>query len=301
MKIAYLVLSHNNSVHFKKLINELNTDETGFYVHIDRNANIKPFSLSIKKNVFFLKERTPVYWGDFSIVDATMALIKSAMDSKNSYEYFVLISGTDFPIQPAWYINRFFEMNSGKEFINLVEMPNEQLNKPISRITTYFPRIGGSKLRKFVLRTAFKCADFLPKRNYQKVFNHKRPYAGSGWWALSRKACEYILYFSEVEDKFVKFFKNSIIPDESFFHTIIGNSHFKKYVHRNLTYTKWKKGSSSPSIINEDDLEFFEKNFRYMIEDGYGKGELLFARKFNDQSHDIVSKIIKNNEQKKIV
>jgi hypothetical protein len=74
------------------------------------------------------------------------------------------------------------------------------------------------------------------------------------------------------------------MPDESFFQTIIGNSQFSKDVVRNLTYADWSRPTGGPAIIDGDHLSTFVRMGRIIADDRYGRGELLFARKFPDDS-----------------
>jgi hypothetical protein len=53
-----------------------------------------------------------------------------------------------------------------------------------------------------------------------------RPYFGSQWWALSPDCARFVLQFVADTPAFRRFFQSSFAPDETFFHTIIGNSPF---------------------------------------------------------------------------
>jgi hypothetical protein len=298
MKIAYLILAHDNPIHFQKLVGALNSGSSYFFIHVDLKSRAQPF-FSIKgSNIYFVQKRIPVYWGDFSMVDATLRLLRLAFEAEDKYDYFVLLSGTDYPIQPTSYINHFFEKNFGTEFMNIVQIPCKAFDKPLSRLTTYYPCLGGSKIAKIIQISIVKTGLYFAHRDYKKTFGELKPFGGSSWWALSHGACNYILKFVDTEKKIVKFFKNTINPDESFFQTIIGNSSYKKNIKRNLTYTDWSAGGSHPVRISEKNLSFFESSLYFRAEDLYGKGELLFARKFSDKSEKIVREIERINKTK---
>jgi hypothetical protein len=89
----------------------------------------------------------------------------------------------------------------------------------------------------------------------------------------------------------VRFFKNAIYPDELMFHTIIGNSSFRPFVVRNVTYTDWRKGGSSPAEIDAGHLTIFESTREVMAHDAYGHGEVLFARKLGAGSSALVERL----------
>jgi len=113
------------------------------------------------------------------------------------------------------------------------------------------------------------------------------PYAGSTWWALTAKACRHILAFIGIRPEVVKFLRNVYMPDESLFQIIIGNSEFANNVARNLTFTDWSRPTGGPAIIDMDHLNAFVKVERVIGDDIYGRGELLFARKFPDDSSQL--------------
>ena len=291
MKIAYLILVHNTPKHLQRLITALSSGSSSFFIHLDKKSNIDDF-LGIKgNNVHFTRKRVPVFWGDFSIVEATLILLRTALADRCNFGRFVLLSGADYPLRSASYIEQFFENNPNKEFINLVAMPSEVAGKPISRLTTYKLRPGDRTISKVIRKVLMQVGVLPRKRDYKTYLGDLAPYGGSAWWALSREACDFILTFVKNEIQVVDFFKNTICSDESFFQTILGNSHFRSRIVRNLTYADWSAGESSPAYITEKHLTFFQSTSSFTPDGVFGGGEMLFARKFSDESEDLVAKL----------
>ena len=75
------------------------------------------------------------------------------------------------------------------------------------------------------------------------------------------------------------------------FQTILGNSPFKSNILRNLTYADWSAGGRNPALLTEKHIEFFKSNPSITIEDVYGAGELLFARKFSDKTQNLTKQL----------
>src|SRR4051812_47784450 len=98
MKIAYLILTHQNPALLQKAIGILSSRRAGFFVHVDLKAELGTFSAISGENVFFLEQRVPVYWAEFSQVDATLQLMREALAAPVAYDYFVFIQGSDFPL-----------------------------------------------------------------------------------------------------------------------------------------------------------------------------------------------------------
>src|SRR5262249_41641749 len=137
MKVAYLVLAHKNPRLLKKAIEALSFEGSGFFVHIDRKSDIGEFSQAASNgNVVLLENPIPVYWGEFSGVEAELLLMRRALEDRQNYDYFVLLGGADYPLRSPQYIQKFLQQNHGSEFMNLVKVPNEMAGKPLSRIKT---------------------------------------------------------------------------------------------------------------------------------------------------------------------
>lgn len=289
MKIAYLILAHNTPNHLQRLIKSLSTESCEIFIHLDKKAKKKEFSGIQDKNVHFTENRLSVFWGDFSQVEAILVLLKTAFVNKVKFDRFVLISGSDYPIRSAVRIEQYFKDNKEKEFINLVRMPSDEFGKPISRLTTYRLRPSdGTAINLF--KKCLMQIGLLPRnRNYKKYFGDLVPYGGSSWWALTRESVDYIHQFIHENPHIVDFFKNTKCPDEAFFQTILGNSHFKQMITGNLTYTDWSSGGSSPVNISEKHLGIFKSTLSIPTDDAFGYREILFARKFTDDSARLVS------------
>ena len=197
MKIAYLVLAHNNPKHLLRLINSLSSNSSYFFIHLDRKSINENFTFINDINLKIIEERISVYWGDFSQVEAILSLIGKSIAHENYFDYYVLLSGTDYPLRSVAYIENFFKCNFGEEFINIVQMPCNEIGKPISRLTTFKPRSGhlSSRIAGIFRKIMVRMGALQTERDYKRYLNNLTPYGGSTWWALSRDACEYILEF----------------------------------------------------------------------------------------------------------
>ncbi len=285
MKIAYLILAHQNPRLLKRMIGTLSSRNCAFFIHIDKKTVIREFLQIEGENIFFTEERVPVYWGEFSLVQASLLLLRQALMSPEGYDYFVLLSGSDYPLRSGAYVERFIQERNGYEFMNLVKVPAP--GKPISRINTL--RYPSTKpIRRFLFRGLAKLG--LGRRDYRRYLGSLEPYSGIQWWALSRSACRYLLDFIDANQQLQRFFENVFAADEAFLQTILGNSAFKSRIRRNFVYLDWPTGPH-PAMINEEHIRLFEAEQKICVQDVYGEGEVLFARKFSDDRLDLVDRI----------
>jgi hypothetical protein len=270
------------------MIGRLSDEGSGFFIHIDKKSDLRRFGAIQGENVFFSDERVPVFWGEYSMVDATLILLRGALAASHHYDYFVLLSGSDYPLWSSGYIRSFLEQNGGSEFMSIVKIPNEAAGQSLHKINkVWMPS------DKPVIRFAFRALGKigLAQRDYRRYLGNLEPYSGATWWTLTRSSCQYIIEFLRQNPHIERFFRNAPAPDEMIFHTILGNSKFMTRMRRNLFYTDWSAGGSHPAMISERHLALFEGQGKICFSDPYGFGEVLFARKFSDTNLDLVKRI----------
>ena len=291
MNIAYLILTHSMPDHLGRLIHALSQENTNFFIHVDQKSSIEPFLAHQAPNVFFLKQRMSVYWGQWQIVGAIINLIRKAL-AHNRYDYLILLSGRCYPIRNNKYIQRVLTKSQGDEFICAGEIPSKKL---LSRLERFNIRSDQSRL-EFCRRIAVEFF-FRPKsgqlfsrkwgfaRDWERVFGSIVPYWGSAWWALTGDACRYIDDFVRREQAIVRFFENAQVADEMFFQTILANSEFAPKMRRNLLYADWSREESHPAEISDQHISMFGQQW---TNDGIFGKELCFARKFPDDGGKMV-------------
>jgi hypothetical protein len=286
MKIAYLILAHQNPRLLQRVIKTLSSENCAFFIHIDRKSSMEQFSGIAGKHIFFSTERLPVYWGEFSQVEAALLLVQQALASQQHFDYFILMQGSDYPLRSETYIHNFLEQNRGLEFMDLVKMPAP--GKPLSRINTVrYP--SNQPIRRFAARVLAKLG--LAQRDHRKYLGGLEPFSGGACWALSREACQYVLEFMDRNPHVGKFFQNTPAADEALFHTILGNSAFGSRIRKNLVYADWSAEGSHPEIITQQQVDHFGVQEKVWLDDVYGSGEALFARKFCDDNLALLEQI----------
>ena len=175
MKIAYLTVVHDNPGVLKRLIAALFCKDCAFFIHIDRKADIQQFSGINGDNIFLSEERIPVYHSGFTQVEATLLLLRGALGRSQDYDYFVLLSGTHYPLRSKEYIHRFLEKNRGSEFISMARMPNDAYGMPLSKLNRiYFEE--DEPVRRFLSRVLAKVG--LAQRDHRKYLGARM---GAPW------------------------------------------------------------------------------------------------------------------------
>jgi len=277
LRTAYLLQIHKNPVQVNQFIKQLLSEgEADVFVHIDKrtyeNVNEK---IVRSPNVTVLQRSIVCEWGDISQIDATILLLREAVASNNEYDYVCLRSGQDLLVKEGF--KEFLLKNQGKIFMKIRKMNRKKMgfmkmNWPKvtrKRYTTAHPiRI----YRRLILSLYSRGINISPNSNHFPL--EYTFYNGSQWFTIPFETAKYIIKFLDKNEWYYKFFENTLVPDEWFFHTLLMNSHFKHdVVNDNLMFFKWGEKLSernSPQELTAKDIPFIENSNRY------------FARKFDE-------------------
>ncbi len=281
-RTAYMLQIHNNPEQVNKFINQLiSGDHVDVYVHIDKKYYETCNGRIIESpNVKVLNKSVDCEWGDISQVDTTLLLLNEVMSSQKTYDYVCLRSGQDLLVKNGFH-NYLLE-NKGKVFLNYRSMKNE-----LGLVELEWPRITRKRYtsahpvriyRRIAQELHRKGINVLPNKNYwPKDYSF---YKGSQWFTIPYTVANYMIDFLQENKWYYKFFENTLIPDESFFHTLIMNSPYKAdVVNNNLLFLKWGETLSdrnSPQYLKSEDIPQIEKSNQY------------FARKFDEQIDPLV-------------
>ncbi len=274
--IAYLLLVHQKPAQFKRLFMSIWHPQNYYLIHIDRKSNnyihnqvrniIEKYS-----NVSMLDSHYCT-WGGFSLVKVTLKAIKYLTENIREWTHFINLSGQDYPLETQENIISYL---SQYEKMNFLDFVNIQRDYPqyLTRTKYYWVELHNKIIPIPIPRT-------FPK--------DRQLCAGSQWFILNREFCNYISCNKEVK-RYIQFYKYTIIPDESFFHTIIMNSEFHaNVVLDNKRFIKWENGRH-PKILTYDDYNEIKLVDKF------------FARKFDvDIDSAILNILDKELEQKKL-
>lgn len=291
MKHAFLILAHKNPNHLLDLVEHLNSSDSYFYIHINKDyrplfSKIENVLYSNKKNIYIEEDCLQVNWGDRSWLDAILKLIKVALNNKQ-ISYIHILSGQDFPIKPINHIQNFFETNKGKEFIDVITLPHPNI-KSGALDRYYFYNLynlfnGKKKTGIFIIKGFLLIQKILGiKRNFSnEIF--QPTHLGTPFWSLSYECVSYIHNYYKEHLHFYDRLKYTFAPEETFFASIIMNSPFKNNVANvNLRFVDWNlRNGNCPANLDISDLNKIQKS------------DCLFARKFEYPVSQELFKLIK--------
>ena len=264
MKIAHLILVHQNPSQLQRLIQRLAHENAVFYIHVDSKTEISPFLFLASKSVIFILKRVNIKWGAYSMVQATVNCLTEVLMADNKYGYINLMSGQDYPLKSAKAIHDFLGQNPNKAFMHSLSVENEW-QEAIPRLTKYH-LTNYDFLGKYTLENILN--KWLPSR---KLPNNLIAIGRSQWFTITSQHAEYIITYLKKNKNVKRYFEFTWGSDEFVFQTILFNSIYQKdMVNDNLRYIDWSDGNSSPKTLTINDLDILVNS---------GK---LFARKFNE-------------------
>lgn len=264
MKIAHLILTHaTNPNQLKRLIESLAHPDADIYIHVDLKTDIEQLMPLASNHVFFIYNRIKVYWGAYSIVQATVNSFYEILASRKKYDYVNLLSGQDYPLKSVEFIHDFFAHNPGKAFMDALLIDSEW-QEALPRLRKYHFvnfRFSG----RYALEKTLNL--FAPSR---KMPNNLIPVGRSQWFTMTLKHIKYIVEYLQKHPDVQKFFELTWGADEIIFQTILYNSPYREdIVNDSMRYIDWSEGNASPKTFTMQD-------FQALVDSGK-----LFARKFN--------------------
>jgi hypothetical protein len=293
LRTAYILQIHKNPDQVNKFINQIiSIEKADVYVHIDKKNYDQLYGKILKSpNVVILKESFDVIWGDITQVDATILLLREVIASGKSYDFVCFRSGQDLLVKNGF--KEYLINNKNKIFMNVSYVEN---NDPhASFINVRWPK----KARRLYINP------FHPYRLFRRAValiyglginllpNEKSLpekfsiYEGSNWFCIPFHSCQYIIEFLDTNQWYYEVFKNSLVPDQFFFQTIIMNSKYKSdVVNNNLMYIKFGdslKGRNNPITLRMEHIDVIKNSNEF------------FARKFDEDVDKHVIEHYANN------
>lgn len=271
LKLAHLILAHAHPKQLERLINRLNHTDADIYIHVDSKSDLTKFEhLTSIPNVFFVSKRTNIYWGTYSLVQATLDGMEQILKSGISYSHINLLSAQDYPLKSADDIASFFKANEGKSFMDSPVIGDEWKDG-VYRVENYnfgdyhFP---GHYLLQYLVNVS---------RIKKKTPHGLKPYGRSQWLTITPECAAYVINYLATYPEIKRYFRMSFAPDEFIFQTILGNSPLKDtLVNDNLRYINFPVGNLHPTTLTVLDAKTLTT---------CGK---LYARKFDPKADGVI-------------
>ena len=211
--IAYFILFHRLPEQFKRLFKALYHPKNHYLIHLDKKTSTEIYDdirdfLTDFPNTYILESEN-VVWGGYSMVQAELNGMNYLLRLNARWDFFINLSGQDYPLKSQKIIKEYLSDNRGNNFIKIADQLAIR-PETMNRIENHF------------VETENGFSSVTYKRAYLKDVI---PYIGGQWMILTRECCEFICNSGEAK-KFEDYYANTLIADESFFQTVLMNTSF---------------------------------------------------------------------------
>jgi hypothetical protein len=283
VRLAHILLVHKHPEQVNAFVRQLAGDgNADVYIHVDakcEDAMVR--AIHAGGCVSLLEERVPVAWGDFSVIEATLRLLRAVRASGKTYDFITLNSGQDLLIRHG--LREHLAANRDRVFLSAkrIEPADPENNAWKIRWPRVTRNLYDSPFHPYrLLRAALV-------RCYRWNLN-LRPnplalpegwsfYRDAQWFCVPGGVADYILDYLDQHPDYCRLFQDALAPDEFFFTTLIMNSPYAAQVTgahlTHLNFGKSLRDKNHPVVATMDDIPSMEDSGRF------------FARKF-DQSLD---------------
>lgn len=291
MKVCYFIQTHKNPKQIYRLVKTIKNLSPNAQVLIGHDFTNCPLDLTPLQHladVHLFKLSRPGIRGDFSLLQPYLQAIDWLFAHNSDFSWLFYLSGQDYPTQPLSTVENFLATTDYDGFINYFDVFSSQsLWSKEEGIKRYFcqyyrlPNWTGKFLARalivqqftpLIISIYYGCLIGLPAN--QTPFNDNfLCYGGSQWHTLSRKCVEYIRDFINNNSSVIKYYKKTLVPDESLIQTILINNQHFKFCNGNKRYIDFTGTDNGHArILKNQDYE------------NITNGSFHFARKFEQDT-----------------
>ncbi|KAL0117574.1 hypothetical protein PUN28_010406 [Cardiocondyla obscurior] len=237
VQIAYLLTVNGRaSRQVKRLISILYHPSHLFYIHVDARQDylyreMLELEKSCKLNNIKVARgeglRLASIWGGASLLTTFLKSAQQMLAYHQHWDFLVNLSESDFPLKSNNQLTEFLSWNKG---MNFAKSHGREVQRFISK--------------QGLDKTFVECEARMWRIGDRKLPDGIQIDGGSDWFALSRDFVEYVADPNpdQLVANLLKLFKYTLLPAESFFHTVLRNSRFcNTYIDNNLHMTNWKR------------------------------------------------------------
>ncbi|XP_044275945.1 xylosyltransferase 2 isoform X2 [Varanus komodoensis] len=232
VRIAFMLVVHGRAIRqLKRLIKAVYHQQHFFYIHVDKRSTY------LHREVVELAQHYPnirvtpwrmvTIWGGASLLKMYLRSMKDLLEVEDwNWDYFINLSATDYPTRTNEELVMFLSKYRDKNFLKSHGRDNARFIK-----------------KQGLDRLFHECDSHMWRLGERQIPEGIVVDGGSDWFALTRRFVEYVVYTSDqLVSQLRQFYTYTLLPAESFFHTVLENSHAcETLVDNNLRVTNWNR------------------------------------------------------------
>ncbi|XP_028843481.1 xylosyltransferase 2 [Denticeps clupeoides] len=231
-RVAFMLVVHGRAVRqLRRLFKAIYHKDHFYYIHVDKRSDYLHREVLRMTEMYPNVKATPwrmvTIWGGASLLKAYLRSMQDLLAMKDwTWDFFINLSATDFPTRTNDELVAFLSKHRDKNFLKSHGRENARFIK-----------------KQGLDRLFHECDNHMWRLGERRIPEGLEVSGGSDWFALTRRFVEYVV---NSDDELVaglkQFYTYALLPAESFFHTVLGNSHMcGTLVDNNLRVTNWNR------------------------------------------------------------
>ncbi|WP_299727742.1 DUF5928 domain-containing protein [uncultured Tateyamaria sp.] len=277
-KIAYILLCHKDPDAVIKQAERLTAAGDYMSIHFDGRAEAAHFkqittALKDNPNVTFAHRRIRCGWGEWSLVQATLYAVESAVEAFPRATHFYMLSGDCMAIKTAEYIHNFLDENDADFIESYDYFESDWIKTGMKEERLIYRHFFNERTQKRLFYTSYHVQQRLGLT--REVPADIDVQIGSQWWCLRRRTIEWVLNFTRERRDVMRFFRTTWIPDETFFQTVVRHVVPEDEIRsRTLTFLLFSDYGMP--------VTFYDDHYDLLLSQDF-----LFARKISPEAIDL--------------
>ncbi len=285
-RVAYLITAYKLPQQTIRLASVLRAGdpEAQIVVHHDNRRCEADRTGLDALGVQFVQPASAAEWGEFSQLAMVLRCMRWVL-AHSDFGWLVLLSGQDYPVRPVVEIKQSLAGTEVDALIEVARCERPAFRRTIDefasryhyrwrRLPAHVALTGqiGAKARPFVTSRSMGDRMWLGVPALRSPFGPQFVcHHGLDWFTLSRRAVDAVDRFTRMRPEVVNFYRHTLIPTESFVHTVLANDTSLRLSSDHGRYVVFDADHRSrPRILGTQDLESVLASGAH------------FARKFDD-------------------
>lgn len=282
VKIAFLLLVHKDPEAIVEQAEALSAHGDCVAIHADARMPPAAFrrlaeALAGNRRVTLAK-RVRCGWGEWSLVEGTLNLIRAARAAFEGITHYHLLSGDCYPIKSRSY----FERELAAKDADIIECADFHtsgwIKTGLSEERLIYRHWFNERERPWLFYRSMALQKRLGLRRAPPEGLQMR--IGSQWWCLRAGTVEAVLAFMRRRRDVVRFFRTTWIPDETFFQTLVAHlvppGQIRAHPPTYLIFSDY----GMPVVFQNDHYEFLRGRSRF------------FARKLSVSARELRRRLL---------
>lgn len=268
--IGFILLTHTKPEQIRRLIRRLNIvfEQPRIVCHNDFDRCGLPLE-EFPGNVSFVQPHFQTGWGVFPVVEAVVRAIQVMYAAPENPDWFVLLSGSDYPIKPAAKIRHELAASRYDAYINYKLIDTNVENEWGLQFEHEWKEWQRECYKRYFTKRWCYPSVTRRLRPTRRMLSLKHPivtwpflpfttqfrcYAGETWFTANRLAAQYIVRFHSSRPALAYHYRTAPVPEESYFQCILANEPGLTLKDNDYRYTDWSRGGPHPKTLGIEDL-----------------------------------------------